>query len=60
MTEELKKYNDKTFRLYLQGDEFYLTEDDIALLQSLVFKGVAETDREIESLAKLQKIFREV
>lgn len=57
MTEELKKYNDKTFRLYLQGDEFYLTEDDIALLQSLVFKGVAETDREIESLAKLQKIF---
>ncbi|HEL1558082.1 TPA: hypothetical protein TXJ05_002321 [Streptococcus suis] len=60
MTEELRKYNDKTFRLYLQGDEFYLTEDDIALLQSLVFKGVAETDREIESLAKLQKIFREV
>lgn len=60
MTEELRKYNDKTFRLYLQGDEFYLTEDDIALLQSLVFKGVAETDREIESLTKLQKIFREV
>ena len=60
MTEELRKYNDKTFRLYLQGDEFYLTEDDIALLRSLVFEGVAETDREIESLAKLQKIFREV
>lgn len=60
MTEELRKYNDKTFCLYLQGDKFYLTEDDIALLQSLVFKGVAETDREIESLAKLQKIFREV
>ena len=40
MTEELRKYNDKTFRLYLQGDEFYLTEDDIALLRSLVFEGV--------------------
>ncbi|MGQ7630709.1 hypothetical protein ACTGZF_10675 [Streptococcus suis] len=60
MTEELRKYNDKTFRLYLQGDKFYLTEDDIALLQSLVFEGVAKTNKEIESLAKLQKIFREV
>lgn len=60
MTEELRKYNDKTFRLYLQGDEFYLTEDDITLLQSLVFEGVAKTNREIESLTKLQKIFREV
>lgn len=60
MTEELRKYNDKTFRLYLQGDEFYLTEGDIALLRSLVFEGVAKTNREIESLTKLQKIFREV
>ena len=60
MTEELRKYNDKTFRLYLQGDEFYLTEDDIALLRSLVFEGVAKTNREIESLTKLQKIYREV
>ena len=35
----------KLYRLYLQGDEFYLTEDDIALLQSLVFEGVAKTNR---------------
>ena len=42
------------------ADEFYLTEDDIALLQSLVFEGVAKMNREIESLTKLQKIFREV
>lgn len=39
------------------ADEFYLTEDDIALLRSLVFEGVAKTNREIESLTKLQKNF---
>jgi hypothetical protein len=37
-----------------------VTSRKIALLQSLVFEGVAKTNREIESLTKLQKIFREV